>query len=110
MFGNIGQLASLLKNAGQIKENMRLMQERLKAGRFVGDAGAGQARATVDGRGEPIALKLDPALLAAGDAELIEELVCAAFRDAIARSREAVAKEMQTATGMELPGLTDMLG
>lgn len=109
MFGNLGQLAGLLKNAGQIKENMRQMQERLKVSRYVGEAGAGQVRATVDGRGEPVELKFAPGLLEGGDAELIEELVCGAFRDAIGRSREGVAKEMQQATGMDIPGLSDML-
>ena len=61
MLGNLGQLASLLRNAGQIKENMQGMQERLKAARYVGEAGGGQVRATVDGRGEIVELKLEPA-------------------------------------------------
>lgn len=111
MFPQMGQLAHLLKNAGQIKENMKQMQERLKEARFIGEAGAGQVRITVDGRGEPVAVKLDPQLVADSDIELIEDLITAAIRDAIAKSREAVQKEMQAATGgLDMGGMMEMLG
>ncbi len=111
MLGNLGQFANLLKNAGQIKQNMQAMQERLQAARYVGEAGGGQVRATVDGRGELVSLKLEPATIEGGDIELLEDLICAAVRDATAKSREAVQKEMQAATGgMDLGGMMDMLG
>lgn len=111
MFGNLGQLASLLKNAGQIQQNMKEMNERLAAARFTGEAGAGQVQATVDGRGELLGLKIDPGLVAGGDVELLEDLALAAVRDAVARSRTAAQKEMQAITGgMGLPNLGDMLG
>lgn len=111
MFGNLSQIAGLLKNAGQIKENMKLAQERLSAARFQGDAGGGQVRATVDGKGEPISLKIEPTLLASQDAEMIEDLTVAAFRNAIRVSREGAIKEMQSAAGgVDLSGLMDMMG
>lgn len=111
MLGNLGQIASLLKNAGQIKENMKDMQERLAAARYVGEAGGGQVRATVDGKGELIQIKLEPATVEGGDIELLEDLICAAVRDATNKSREAVQKEMEAATGgMDLSGMMDMLG
>jgi len=111
MLGNLGQLAGLLKNAGQIKENMKGMQERLAAARYVGEAGGGQVRATVDGKGELVEIKLEPATVQGGDIEVLEDLICAAVRDAMIKSREAVQKEMQAATGgMDLSGMMDMLG
>ena len=111
MFGNLTQIASLLKNAGQIKENMKLANERLIAARFIGDAGGGQVQATVDGRGEPISIKIEAALLESRDVEMIEDLTVAALRDAIRRSREAAMKEMQAAAGgVDLSGLMQMFG
>jgi hypothetical protein len=110
MFGNLGQLANLLKNAGQIKENMKGMQERLAAARHVGEAGGGQVRATVDGKGELLEAKLEPETVAGGDVELLEDLIVAAVRDAAAKSREAMQKEMAAATGgLDLGGMMDML-
>lgn len=111
MLGNLGQLASLLKNAGQIKENMQAMQERLAAARYTGEAGGGQVRATVDGKGDLVEIKLESAAVQAGDIEMLEDLICAAVRDAVNKSREAVQKEMQAATGgVDLGGMMDMLG
>ena len=112
MLGNLGQLANLLKNAGQIKENMQGMQERLKEARYVGEAGGGQVRITVDGRGEVIEVKLDPELVNTGDIEMLEDLVRAGINQAIVASREGVQKEMQAATGgVDLSGMMgDMFG
>ena len=94
MFGQFGQLAGLLKNAGKISATMKEMNERLAAARYVGEGGAGQVTATVDGRGDLVALKIAPALIESMDAEMIEDLVVAAARDAVARSREAMQSEM----------------
>ncbi len=111
MLGNLGQLTHLLRNAGQIKENMKQMQERLKAVRFEADAGAGQVVATVNGRGEMISLQIEPKLIEGGDVEMIEDLTIAAIRAAVTKSRSAVQEEMQTVTGgMNLEGLSEMLG
>lgn len=111
MFGNLSQLMSLMRNAGQIKQSMEAMQERLAAARFVGEAGAGQVRATVDGKAELVEIRIDPALARSGDVEMLEDLVCAAVRDAAGRSRDGAKREMeQLAGGMGLSGVMDMLG
>lgn len=109
MFGNLGQIASLLKNAGSIRENMKQMNERLRAARFQGEAGAGQVRATVDGRGELLSIKIEPSALA--DVELLEDLVVASVSDAVRRSREGAAKEMEAATGgVNIQAMLDSFG
>jgi DNA-binding YbaB/EbfC family protein len=111
MFGNIGQLMNIMKNAGQIKESMKVMNERLQAARFTGEAGGGQVQATVDGRGEMISIRIEPALVQGGDVELLEDLTCAAVRDAVNRSRTAIQKEMQDITGgLNLPGMDKLFG
>ena len=111
MFGNLGQLAHLMKNAGQIKQNVAEMQERLAAARFTGEAGGGQVKATVDGKGDLVAIRLEPAVVSAGDVEMLEDLICAARREAVRLSREAAQKEMESAMGgMNLGGMMDMLG
>lgn len=111
MLGNLGQLMSLMKNAGQIKQSMQEMGQRLQAVRITGEAGGGQVKAIVDGRGELVGVKIEPALVQAGDVEMIEDLTCAAVRDAVARSREAVQKEMSALTGgLNLPGMNELLG
>ena len=111
IFNQFGQIAGLLKNAGKIKDNMKEMNARLEAARYVGEAGGGQVKATVDGRSELVALKIDPALVQAGDVELIEDLVVAATRVAAQQARDGLQKEMSDmAGGLNLGGLADMLG
>jgi len=111
MLPNLGQMLGLLKNAGQIKQNMAAMNERLAAARFTGEAGGGQVRATVDGKGDLVSLRMDPALVQGADVELLEDLTCAAVRDAARLSREAAQKEMETAMGgINLGDMMGMLG
>lgn len=111
MFGNMGDMLGLLRNAGKLKQSMEQMQERLSAVRVVGEAGGGQARVTVNGRGEVLDVKLEPQLIQSGDVELVEEMVAAACRDAISRSRQAMESEFRNATGgLDLPGLSGLFG
>ena len=111
MLGNLGQLMNVLKNAGQIKQNMAQMNERMAAARFTGQAGGGQVTATVDGKGDLVSLRIEPGLVTAGDVEMLEDLICAAVRDAVRLSRESAQKEMETAMGgLNLGGMMDMLG
>jgi len=111
MLGQFGQLAQLLRNAGQMRQALEQVRERLATVRYGGQAGGGQVEATVDGRGELLRVRIDPQLVSDGDVELIEELVAAAVRDAVQKSREALQQEISQATGgLDLSGLTGMLG
>jgi nucleoid-associated protein EbfC len=111
MLGNLGQIMSLMKNAGQIKQAVQEIGERMKAARYTADAGGGQVKATVDGKGDLIAVKFEPALVQGGDVELIEDLTCAAIRAAVATSRQAAQAEIQNVTGgLNLPGLDGLFG
>ena len=111
MLGNLGQLMNIMKNAGAIKQSVQEMNERMEASRHTGEAGGGQVQATVNGKGDLLSLKIEPALVQAGDVEMVEDLTCAAVRDAVTRSREAAQQEMSDLTGgLGLPGMDQMLG
>ena len=111
MFGQFGQLANLMKNAGKISQGMKEMNERLAATRYVGQAGAEQVTATVDGRGDLVAVKIDPQLVESRDVEMLEDLIVAAAAAAVAKSREAMQAEMSAATGgLDLGEVSKMLG
>ncbi len=109
MFGNLGNLAGLMKTAKDLQANMAKMQENLASQRYEGDAGGGMVRATVDGRGTLVDVKIEPT--AVNDLELLEDLVKAAVCAATTKSQEATKNEMAAMTGgLNIPGLTDMLG
>jgi len=111
MFGQMGQLMQLLKDAPRLAQQFREVQGRLAAVRVVGEAGAGQVRATFDGKGDLVEVHIDPALVQSGDTEMIEQLVTAAVQHGLQLAREAAQMEMQGLMGgFDLGGLMGMLG
>lgn len=109
MLGNLGNLAGLMKSAKELQGQMAKMQEEMANRRFDGDAGAGMVRATVDGKGTLLDIKIEPS--AAEDVELLEDLIKGAVGAAVTKSQEAMKTELSGLTGgLNIPGLTEMLG
>ena len=109
MLSSLGNLAEMLKQAKSLQENMKKMQDRLAEQRFEAEAGAGLVRAVVNGKGELVRVKIDPP--AAADVEMLEDLVTAAVGAAAAKAVEAMRAQMAQLTGgLNIPGLTDLLG
>lgn len=97
-------LAGLMKQAQQMQQNMQEMQTRLEALEIQGESGAGLVKVTLSGKGEMKAVSIDPKLLDPNDAEMLQDLIVAAHRDAKARLETLTAEEMQKATGgLSLP-------
>ncbi len=109
MFGNLGNMMNLLKQAGQMREQMARMQEELTKKRYEADSGAGMVRATVNGRAELVDIKIAPS--AVHDVELLEDLIKSAVASAAQRAQESARAELAQLTGgLSLPGLENMLG
>lgn len=109
MFGGLGNLANMMKQAKHLKENMAQMQEALAEQRYEADAGAGMVKAIVNGKAELMDIKIDPK--AVEDVELLEDTIKAAVAAAVTKAQEGAKAEMAKLTGgMDIPGLQDMLG
>ncbi|MGB2985215.1 MAG: YbaB/EbfC family nucleoid-associated protein [Phycisphaerae bacterium] len=109
MLGNLGNFANILKSAKEMQNNLAKVQEELASRRYESDAGGGMVRATVDGKGMLVDIRIDPQVV--GDVELLEDLVKAAVGAAVAKSREGMKSELAAMTGgLNIPGLTEMLG
>jgi len=81
---NKGQLAGLMKQAQQMQENMRKMQEQLATVEVEGQAGAGLVKVVMTCKHDVKRVTIDPSLLA-DDKEMLEDLVAAAMNDAARR-------------------------
>jgi len=55
--------------------------------------------AKANGRLELVAVRIDPKLLADGDAELLEDLVAAAVNQALSKARESAARSISSLAG-----------
>jgi hypothetical protein len=98
---NIGKM---LKQAQQIQQRMGEMQNELAEKTVEGASGGGMVKATMTGKGELRALRLDPSIIDPADPTLLEDLVIAAVNDARAKMERMVAEEMGKLTGgLSLP-------
>lgn len=100
---NKGQLAGLMRQAQQMQENMRKMQEELGKVEVEGQSGAGLVKVVMTCKHDVKRVSIDPSLLA-DDKDMLEDLVAAAVNDA-ARKVEAVSQEKMAgfSGGMGLP-------
>lgn len=98
-----GQLAGLMKQAQQMQENMRKMQEELANLEVEGQAGAGMVKVVMTCRHAVKRVTIDPSLLG-DDKDMLEDLIAAAMNDAVRRVESATQERMGGMTaGMGLP-------
>jgi len=109
MFGGLGNIADMMKQAKQLQGNLQKMNEELAQKRYEGVSGGGLVQAVVDGKGVLVDVKIDPK--AVEDVELLEDLIKAAVAGATNKSQEGMKAEMSALTGgVDLGGLGQMLG
>jgi len=93
----------ILQMGQQVQARMNELQTELEGRSISGSAGGGMVTATADGRGKIRGIKIDPSV-AAGDVEMLEDLVLAAISAAQDRATRAYEVEMQKlAGGLPLP-------
>jgi DNA-binding YbaB/EbfC family protein len=100
------QLAGLMKQAQAMQDNLRKAQEELATIEVDGEAGAGLVKVTMTCRHDVKRVSIDPSLLA-DDKDMLEDLVAAAFNDAIRRAEVTSQEKMGKLTaGMpQIPGM-----
>ncbi|MBS1164841.1 MAG: Nucleoid-associated protein YbaB [Proteobacteria bacterium] len=96
MFGDIGKM---MKEAQQLQARMAEAQEEIAKIEATGTSGGGLVSVTVTGKGGMKGLRIDPSLLKPEEAEILEDLIVAAFTDARAHVDSLVAERMQAVTG-----------
>jgi DNA-binding YbaB/EbfC family protein len=100
MKGNIGQL---MRQAQQMQESMRRMQESLASLEVEGQSGAGMVKVQMSCKYETRRVSIDPKLLG-DEREMLEDLLVAAFNDAARKVEATIAEKMAGMTaGLGLP-------
>ena len=97
------QLAGLMKQAQAMQDNLKRAQEELAKLEVEGESGAGLVKIVMTCKHDVRRVTIDPSLLA-DDKDMLEDLVAAAFNDALRRAEEVSAEKMGKLTaGMPLP-------
>jgi hypothetical protein len=92
-----------MKQAQQMQENMRKVQEQLATIEVEGQSGAGLVKVVMTCKHDVKRVAIDTSLLG-DDKEMLEDLVAAAFNDAVRRVEATTAEKMGSmASGMGLP-------
>ena len=98
-----GQLAGLMKQAQQMQDNLKKAQEELAQIEVEGQSGAGLVKVVMTCKNDVKRVTIDPSLLA-DDKDMLEDLVAAAFNDAVRRAEATSAEKMGKLTaGMPMP-------
>ena len=98
-----GQLAGLMKQAQQMQDNMKRVQEELATLEVEGQSGAGLVKVVMTCRHDVKRVSIDPSLLS-DDKDMLEDLVAAAVNDAVRKVETTTQEKMGALTsGMGLP-------
>ncbi len=94
----------ILKNFQNIQAKMNDAQERLKAIRVTGSAGGDMVRIEITGEFQVLSVQISPEAVDPDDIEMLQDLMLAAFTDAVTKAKERMREEMSSVTGgMNLP-------
>ena len=94
----------LMKNFQQMQSRLQETQERLKTIRATGSAGGDMVRVEISGEFAVLNVTIAPEVVDPHDITMLEDLVRAAFADAVANIKERVREEMSSLTGgLDLP-------
>lgn len=97
-----GNIAQLMQQAQKMQEGMQRAQEELAKLEVTGGAGGGMVEVTLSGRMDCRKVRIDPSVLS--DPEMAEDLLAAAFNDAVNKVNAESAEKMAAATaGMNMP-------
>jgi len=92
-------LTKMMKQAQELQGRMQKLQEELAALEVEGQSGGGLVKVKLNGKLEALGLKIDPSLIKPEEAEMLEDLILAAFQDAKGKAEAAVQAKMQEITG-----------
>lgn len=100
---NMGQL---MKQAQKMQEEMVKVQDQLERETVEASVGGGSVTVTMTGRFEVTKVKIDPAAIDPDDAEMLEDLVLAAYNEALRQAQTLAEQRISSVTGgLGMPGL-----
>ena len=100
------QLAGLMKQAQAMQDNLKKAQDELALIEVTGESGAGLVKVQITCTHDVKRVTIDPSLLA-DDKDMLEDLVAAAFNDAVRRIEATSNEKMgKLSAGMpQIPGM-----
>lgn len=97
---------SILRQAQQLQAKLAKAQEELGSMTVEASSGGGAVKVVMDGHQKVHSVQVSSEVMAAGDVELLQDLVMTAVNEAVAKSQDLVSKHLSSLTGgLNIPGL-----
>lgn len=95
-----------MRQLEQLQNQLLAAQQALAEETVTATAGGGAVSVTMTGQQEVREVKIDPQILNPEDVEMLQDLLVAAYNEALAQSRKLVESRMAPLTGgLNIPGL-----
>lgn len=96
-------IGNLMKQAQNLQGKMKEIQEEIANTEVTGESGAGLVKVTINGSHNCRRVEIDPSLFEE-DKDMIEDLVAAAFNDAVRKAEKNQKEKMASiSSSMDLP-------
>ncbi len=96
-------LGNIMKQAQQMQENLKKVQDEIARTEVEGESGAGMVKVVMTGKHDVKKIKIDHSLIS-DDLEMLEDLVAAAVNDANRRVEHMTQEKMsEVSAGLNLP-------
>ena len=101
----MNNLSQLMKQAQQMQAKLMEQQKKMAEMEVTGTSGGGMVTLVLNGEGDIKKLTIDPKLMVADDADIVSDLVIAAYNEAKLKVKEKAAESMGDILppGMKLP-------
>lgn len=104
--GGGANMNNMMKQVKKMQEEMEKAQNDIEETEFESTSGGGVVSATVNGKKEIVAIKIDPDVIDPEDSEMLEDLIVAAINDAMKKANDYTENTMGKLTGgLNIPGL-----
>ncbi len=100
--GGMGNMQQLMRQAQKMQQELMEAQEELKTMEVTGSSGGGLVEVTMTCEKQVVSLNIKPEAVDPEDVEMLEDLIIAAFNDAVGKADETREQKLGKFAGMGL--------
>ena len=106
MGGGPQNMQSMIRQAQKMQEDIEAKKAELEEKEYVETSGGGMVEITLKGNHEVKSIGLNPEVVDPDDVEMLEDMLVAAFNEAVRQIDEESERELERVTGgLNIPGL-----
>lgn len=105
----VPNMQQAMKQIQKMQADMARVQEELANKTVTATAGGGAVKVEISGKLEIKQVEINPEVVSADDVEMLQDLITAAFNEAIKKAQDMASEDMAKVTGnIKIPGMPGM--